>query len=111
GEDHEWKAWTWLVVLFVEMFGSSAAVLAAVVAASSPPPARARRPRDIRQNAGATKLQALACQVVDQVAHAAGVSPLIVIPGDHLDAVAANHQGHVRIYDRGARVALEIGRD
>ena len=38
-------------------------------------------------------LQALTGDVVDQVAHAAGVSPLVVVPGDHLDAVAADHHG------------------
>src|SRR5438552_10586542 len=43
--------------------------------------------------------QALTGNVVDQVADAAGVSPLIVVPGDDLDAVAPDHQGHGRIHD------------
>src|SRR5213075_3082092 len=44
--------------------------------------------------------ETLGCHIVDQVAHAAGVSPLIVVPGDYLHAVAADHQGRRRIYDR-----------
>src|ERR1700733_3579926 len=43
------------------------------------------RPPDIRQVAGVF-LEPFAAQVIDQVANAAGVSPLIVVPGDHLDA-------------------------
>ena len=36
----------------------------------------------------------LRAHVVDQVAYAAGVSPLVVVPGDHLHAIAADHQRH-----------------
>src|SRR5438477_2693466 len=33
--------------------------------------------------------ETLGCHIVDQVAHTARVSPLIVVPGEHLHAVAA----------------------
>src|ERR1019366_6195048 len=56
-------------------------------------------------------LQAFGRHQVDQIADTAGVSPLVVIPGDHLDAVATDDQGHVRVDDRGAGVPFEIGRD
>ena len=56
------------------------------------------------------RLQALARDVVDQVAHAAGVSPLVVVPRDHLHAVATDHHGAGRVHDRRERVALEVGR-
>src|SRR5262249_54332391 len=72
--------------------------------------ARARTPSQsavkLRQ-----RLQAFATQVVDQVADAAGVSPLVVVPGDDFDAVAADYHGRRRIDDRGASVAFEIGGD
>src|SRR5208282_5492771 len=56
-------------------------------------------------------LQSFGRHQVDQIADTAGVSPLVVIPGDHLDAVAADHQGHGRVDDGGAGVSFEIGRD
>ena len=43
------------------------------------------------EGAGATFLQTLGGHEVDQVADAAGVSPLVVVPGDYLDTVAADH--------------------
>src|SRR5581483_7159141 len=96
--DHEWKAWTWLVIPLRNV-------------------ARAPRPRALAMLHAARAwapaphgLQALARDVVDQVAHAVGVSPLIVIPGDHLHAVAADHHGPRRIDNRRAWVALEIRR-
>src|SRR6266849_5586302 len=56
-------------------------------------------------------LQALGCHQVDQIADTAGVAPLVVIPRDHLDAVAADHQGHGRVDDGGAGIPFKIGRD
>src|ERR1019366_8722892 len=58
-----------------------------------------------------TILQSFGRHQVDQIADTAGVSPLVVIPGDHLDAVAADDQGHVRVDDGGAGVSFEIGRN
>src|SRR5258708_24870125 len=56
-------------------------------------------------------LQAFGRHQVDQIADTAGVSPLVVIPRDHLDAIATDYQGHGRVDDGGAGVAFEIGRD
>src|SRR5213076_1006977 len=47
----------------------------------------------------------------DQVGQAAGVAPLVVVPGDHLDQVVANDHRREAVDDRGARVALEVHRD
>src|SRR6266478_76142 len=44
----------------------------------------------------------------DQVAAAAGVSPLVVVPGQHLYAAVPHHFGVTSIDNRGIRVALEI---
>src|SRR6202521_783098 len=56
-------------------------------------------------------LQAFGRHQVDQIADAAGVSPLVVIPRDNLDAVAADYQRHGRVDDGGAGVPFKIGRD
>src|SRR5437588_12470558 len=64
-----------------------------------------------RRNAGATNLQTLIADVMNQIPHAAGVSPFIVIPGDHLDAIAGDHQSHRRVDNRRARIAFEIRRN
>ncbi len=54
-------------------------------------------------------LEALGRHQVDQIADTAGVAPLVVIPRDHFDAVAADYQGHMRVDDGGAGVSFEIG--
>src|ERR1700674_2928709 len=56
-------------------------------------------------------LQAFGRHQVDQIADAAGVSPLVVIPRDNLDAVAADYQRHGSVNDGGAGVPFKIGRD
>src|SRR5450755_2116756 len=56
-------------------------------------------------------LQSLGRHQIYQVADTAGVSPLVVIPGDQFHAVAADYKGHGRVDDRGPGVALEIGGD
>src|SRR6266853_5882640 len=55
-------------------------------------------------------LQAFRCHQVNQIADTAGVSPLIVIPRDHLDTIASDYQGHGRVDDGGAGVSFEIAR-
>ena len=46
----------------------------------------------------------------DQVGDPAAVAPLVVVPGDDLDHVAAEDHGRVGVDDRGAAVALEVDR-
>src|ERR1039457_2862870 len=53
-------------------------------------------------------LQALGSEELDEIAHTAGITPLVVVPRNHLDAFAADDAGHVGIDDGGALVALEI---
>src|SRR5260370_35649278 len=67
-------------------------------------------PQGILRFKALRNLQALGRHQVDQIAHAAGVSPLDVIPGDHLDAVVVHYQGHGRVYDAGAGAAFEVAR-
>src|ERR1700733_8041588 len=81
--------------------GSSAVIWPTVARAYSP--SRMRRKRK--------NLQALTGDVVNQVANAAGIPPLVVVPGDHLDAIAADHQRHRRIHDRRRRVAFKVQRE
>ena len=46
-----------------------------------------------------------------EIRNSAAVSPLVVIPGDHLGEVVAEHHGACRIDDCGARVAAKVRRD
>ena len=55
-------------------------------------------------------LQTLRGQEADQVDDAVGVAPLVVVPAQHLHAVA-DDLGQRRVHDRGERVALEVGAD
>src|SRR3990170_849851 len=48
---------------------------------------------------------------LDQVGASAAVTPLVVVPGDHLHEVPAEDHRARRVYDRGARVAPEVRRD
>ena len=58
-----------------------------------------------------TRLQPFRSNVSNHVADAARVSPLVVVPGDHLDAIAGDHAGHGRIHNGGARIAAEVNGD
>ena len=49
--------------------------------------------------------------VGDEVAHAAGVTPLVVVPGDELDEVGAQLDSGVGVEDRGGMAADEVGGD
>src|SRR6185437_16076201 len=53
--------------------------------------------------------RASAGQARQEVAHPAGVAPLVVVPGDDLDAPAADDAGQFGIDDRGTLVTAEIG--
>ena len=55
-------------------------------------------------------LQTFASDEINQVANAGGVSPLVVVPGDHLYQIPDDH-GRERIDNRRTRVTAEIGRD
>ena len=45
-----------------------------------------------------------------QVGHAAGVAPLVVVPGNNLDHVAVDNGGELPVDDGGAAVALQVHR-
>src|SRR5260370_27676406 len=55
-------------------------------------------------------LQSLFRQEGDQVDHTAGVSPLVVVPGDHLHQIAVHHLGELRIDDGALRIAQHVAR-
>ena len=48
-------------------------------------------------------------QPLDQVDDTVGVAPLVVVPGEHLDQVSAEHVGGLGIEDRRVRVADYVG--
>src|SRR5690242_11345655 len=48
---------------------------------------------------------------VRQVGDAAGIAPLVVVPGDDLDHVVSQHHRRETIDDRGVRVATEVAGD
>lgn len=68
----------------------------------------AARESDMRLEAGGG---VLGRDVVDEVAHAAGVAPLVVVPGDELNEVGAQLDSGVGVEDRGGMAADEIGGD
>src|SRR6266576_1390721 len=45
---------------------------------------------------------------VDHVAHAAGVSPLVVVPGDNFHAITLDNARHGSVHDGGARVTTIV---
>lgn len=49
--------------------------------------------------------------VGDKVEDTAGVTPLVVVPGDQLDEVVVEGDTGLGIEDGGVGVAVEIGRD
>src|SRR5215831_13539119 len=55
-------------------------------------------------------LEAFLGQEADEIDHAVGVAPLVVVPAEDLDAVS-DDLGERRVNDGGALVALEIGAD
>src|SRR6267142_1562294 len=55
-------------------------------------------------------LQSLFRQKSDQVDDAARVSPLVVVPGDHLHQIAVHHLGELRIDDGAVRIAQHVAR-
>src|SRR5204862_1763877 len=58
-----------------------------------------------------TALEPLLREERAQVAHAAGVAPLVVVPGDHLDHVAADDHRAQAVDDRAVGIALEVAAD
>src|SRR5262245_47498292 len=46
--------------------------------------------------------------VADQVTHAAGVAPLVVVPGQHLHEIAVDDGRRWQIHDRRVWVAVEV---
>src|SRR6266498_1329052 len=48
--------------------------------------------------------------VADQVPHAAGVPPLVVVPGQHLDEIAVDDGGRSQVDDGRVWVAVEVHR-
>src|SRR4051794_19876418 len=50
-------------------------------------------------------------QIVAQVGDAAGVAPLVVVPGERFDHGAADDEGVERAEDGGVGVALEVAGD
>ena len=53
-------------------------------------------------------IKALARDVLDQIAHAARVTPLVVVPRKHFQHPSANHFRVLRIDDRRVRIAFEV---
>jgi hypothetical protein len=53
--------------------------------------------------------QALAANVINEIAYPAGISPLIVVPGDYLDAIACHHSGHGSVHYRGTSITFKVG--
>src|SRR6185369_7981982 len=57
------------------------------------------------------KLQALCDEEGNEVDHAAGVAPLVVVPRDHLQEVAVQHLGQQGIDDAAVGIAQHIARN
>src|SRR5712692_1378459 len=55
-------------------------------------------------------LQSLFREECDQVDDAAGVSPLVVVPGDDLHQIAVHHLGESRVDDGAVRIAQHVAR-
>src|SRR5262245_64428531 len=51
-----------------------------------------------------------ASHVPDQIPDTAGVTPFVVVPGQHLDQVAVHHGGRWQVHDRRVGVAVEVHR-
>src|SRR5262245_50876868 len=48
--------------------------------------------------------------VADQVTHATGIPPLVVVPGEHLDEIAIDDGRRRQVDDRRVRVTVEVHR-
>src|SRR5436309_2875680 len=59
----------------------------------------------------APRLQPLAGHEVAQVGDAAGVAPLVVVPGDSLYEIASDDHRRERVEDAAQRVTFEVGGD
>src|SRR5581483_12098771 len=66
--------------------------------------------RDARPYKTQPELQTFLAEEVDQIANPARIAPFIVVPGNDLDHVAADHHGGRRVQNRGAAIAAEIRR-
>src|SRR5215472_7801922 len=53
----------------------------------------------------------LGSEELDQVATAAGIAPLVVVPSQNFDALVADDFGVAGVDDGGVRVGFEVGRD
>src|SRR5262245_30516451 len=93
----------------------------ALQAKTTSPPTRpadrmCRMPAPLPAHAGGAdrtrlcRLQGEPVQALDQVQHAAGVPPLVVVPGDHLDEVPPQHLGGWSVEDRRVRTADDVRR-
>src|SRR3954471_14197145 len=67
-------------------------------------------PAQIRGQARNSTSKTLFAQKIDEVADAARVSPLVVVPRDHLDAIAGDDACQVGVHDRRPAVALKVRR-
>src|SRR5262245_12822203 len=56
-------------------------------------------------------LESFLAEEANQVAHPAGIAPLIVIPGDYFYAIAGDYAGERRVNDGGAVIAPVVHRD
>src|SRR5579864_1838626 len=74
------------------------------------PHSRAAKPLRPERSVSACTLQP-GRDVLDQVADAARVSPLVVVPSRHLDTVRSDDLGKSRVDDGGARIAAEVDGD
>src|SRR5215211_4555601 len=57
------------------------------------------------------QLQSFFPEELDEVADAAGVAPLVVVPGEHLDEIAVDDFRVVGVHDGGVVVLAEVHRD
>src|SRR5262249_48793896 len=53
-------------------------------------------------------LQSFLANEADQVAHATGITPLVVIPGNHFHTIPGDHSRKRRVHDRGTVIATVI---
>jgi len=58
-----------------------------------------------------TGFRVLASSEEEEIAHTAGVTPLVIVPGDELDKVGVELDSGPGIEDRGGGVADEVGGD
>src|SRR6185312_1781052 len=54
------------------------------------------------------RLETLLCQEMNQIAYAAGITPLVVVPGDDFHAVSGHHAGEGSVHNGGTLVAAVV---